>query len=152
MCAASTCPMGWILPGGPLGAQVVFARGGSGWFPEHGQGRYGNMMRDMTEGPGQQPPQDPRSPAPDGGREVLEGRVIPSRSQAQRQYDVPPPRQAAPQDDPRQQFAAPQAPGAGPAWSPQEPQGPQGGDPRQRDHGAGPQGGPAQPPPGHHGG
>ncbi|HEY5833521.1 MAG TPA: hypothetical protein VIW71_06215, partial [Streptomyces sp.] len=34
----------------------------------------------MTEAPGQQPPQDPRH-ARDGRREVLEGRVIPSRPQ-----------------------------------------------------------------------
>lgn len=38
----------------------------------------------MTEGPGQQPPQDPRTPASDGPREVLEGRVIPSRASAAR--------------------------------------------------------------------
>ncbi len=38
------------------------------------------MMRHMTEGPGQQqPPQEPRTQASDGRREVLEGRVIPSR-------------------------------------------------------------------------
>ncbi|WP_405586347.1 hypothetical protein [Streptomyces sp. NBC_01190] len=107
----------------------------------------------MTEGPGQQPPQDPRSTAPEGGREILEGRVIPSRSQAQRQYDAPPPRQPQPQDDPRQQFAAPppaapgagaapQAPGAGPAWSTQEPQ--QGPRPGQPGPDAGPRGQAAQ--------
>jgi hypothetical protein len=84
------------------------------------------MMRDMTEGPGQQPPQDPRDGASDGGREVLEGLVIPSRRQ---------PRHAT-QPDPRRDYAAPQnasgeqpstggpdggqsAPAGGPAWSPQ---------------------------------
>ncbi|WP_328915546.1 MULTISPECIES: hypothetical protein [unclassified Streptomyces] len=59
----------------------------------------------MTEGPGQQPPQEPRNGAPEGGREVLEGRVIPSR-----------PQRPAPQDDPRRQYAAPSA--DGPAWAP----------------------------------
>jgi hypothetical protein len=86
------------------------------------------MMRDMTEGPGQQPPQDPRDGASDGGREVLEGLVIPSRRQ---------PRHAG-QSDPRNDFAVPQnasgeqsaagardagqsAPAGGPAWTPQAP-------------------------------
>ncbi|MEE4541822.1 hypothetical protein V2S66_07535 [Streptomyces sp. V4-01] len=74
----------------------------------------------MTEGPGQQPPQEPRDGASDGGREVLEGLVIPSRRQ---------PRHAT-HHDPRRDYAAPQdasggeqpdaaAPGAGPAWSPE---------------------------------
>ncbi|WP_327289196.1 hypothetical protein [Streptomyces sp. NBC_01198] len=70
----------------------------------------------MTDGPGQQqPPQEPRTNADaegTGEREVLEGRVIPSRPQSQ--HD----------SDPRQQFRRqspppPQAPEAGPAWSPQ---------------------------------
>jgi hypothetical protein len=109
------------------------------------------MMRDMTERPGQQPPQDPRSS--EGTREVLEGRVIPSRSQAQRQYDARPPKHAASQDDPRQPYAAPpagsesgaapQAPASGPAWSPQ--QQPQGGVPQQQGNQAGPQGYAPQP-------
>lgn len=84
-----------------------------------------NMMRGMTEGPGQQPAQEPRTGAAEDRREVLEGRVIPSRRQ-----DGP----NAPADDPRRHFAdapppAPyggqdqswSAPGAAPgnAWSPQ---------------------------------
>src|SRR5689334_19996917 len=77
------------------------------------------MMRDMTEGPGQQPPQDPRGSAPaDGGREVLEGLVIPSRRRPQSTPD---------QDDPSRGFAEPptppgagqSAPGAGNAGAPQ---------------------------------
>lgn len=68
------------------------------------------MMRDMTDGPGQQPqePQEPRTGPAGGEREVLEGRVIPSRRH---------------EADPRQQFRQatppPQAPEPGPAWSPQ---------------------------------
>jgi hypothetical protein len=50
------------------------------------------MMRGMTEGPGQQPAQEPRDHASEAPREVLEGRVIPSRSSV---------------SDPRQGFAAP---------------------------------------------
>ncbi|WP_103886895.1 hypothetical protein [Actinacidiphila yanglinensis] len=46
----------------------------------------------MSEGPGQQPPQEPRNQASDGPREVLEGRVIPSRTS---------------EADPRRGFAAP---------------------------------------------
>jgi hypothetical protein len=69
------------------------------------------MMRDMTEGPGQQPPQEPRNSTADGEREVLEGRVIPSRRQPEGAVD------------PRRQFRRPapepQAPEPGPAWSPQ---------------------------------
>lgn len=84
------------------------------------------MMRDMTEGSGQQPPQDPRPGAADGGREVLEGRVIPSRPQppyAARapQPQAPHPRQAGYGDDPRQQFGQQPSPG---------PSGPQGGGPQ----------------------
>src|SRR5690242_17257429 len=52
--------------------------------PAYLPGRGGNRMRHMTEGPGQQPPQVPRTPASDGPREVLEGRVIPSRTSAAR--------------------------------------------------------------------
>ncbi|WP_200804300.1 hypothetical protein [Actinacidiphila paucisporea] len=67
----------------------------------------------MTDGPGQQqPPQEPRSTTDGAGeREVLEGRVIPSRPQPERDAD------------PRRQFhrqaPPPQAPSPGPAWSPQ---------------------------------
>lgn len=106
------------------------------------------MMRGMTDGPGQQPqpPQEPPTSAPEGEREVLEGRVIPSRpqprhaaaqapQQEQAPYDAPPQAPPAPQaadqppgspaDDPRRGFrhepgrSEPQAPPAGPAWSPQ---------------------------------
>ncbi|WNI17296.1 hypothetical protein [Actinacidiphila sp. ITFR-21] len=101
----------------------------------------------MTERAGQQPPKDPRPT--EGGREVLEGRVIPSPAQAQRQYDARQPPQAAPHGDPRQQYAAPppagpQAPGAGPAWSPQ--QQPQGGAAQQQGPGTDPQAYTRQPP------
>ncbi|WP_177246401.1 hypothetical protein [Actinacidiphila alni] len=101
----------------------------------------------MTDGPGQQPqpPQEPPTSAPEGEREVLEGRVIPSRSQPRHAAAQPPqpPRQQSPYDaapgampspatadDPRRPFrqdagsdvgsggSAPQAPSAGPAWSP----------------------------------
>ncbi|MFG1808820.1 hypothetical protein [Streptomyces sp. NPDC049040] len=66
----------------------------------------------MTDGPGQQPPQEPRRNADGTGeREVLEGRVIPSRTQAER--DADPRRQF------RRQSPPPQAPEAGPAWSAQ---------------------------------
>ncbi|WP_329175542.1 hypothetical protein [Streptomyces sp. NBC_01477] len=65
----------------------------------------------MTDGPGQQPPQEPRRNAADGEREVLEGRVIPSRGHSQRDAD---PRQQF-----RRQSPPPQAPEPGPAWSPQ---------------------------------
>ncbi|MGW5350611.1 hypothetical protein ACWERV_08835 [Streptomyces sp. NPDC004031] len=62
----------------------------------------------MTDGPGQQPPQEPRHSAADGEREVLEGRVIPSRQNT-----------ADPRAQFRQQTPPPQAPEPGPAWSPQ---------------------------------
>jgi len=76
--------------------------------------RTGNMMRDMTEGPGQQPSQPPSPNAPEG-REVLEGRVIPSSRQQQRSFEAHQPHEPA-AHDPRQQFAAP--PGAqGEPWS-----------------------------------
>ncbi|WUH91448.1 hypothetical protein OG900_15925 [Streptomyces sp. NBC_00433] len=67
----------------------------------------------MTDGPGQQqPPQEPRSTTDGAGeREVLEGRVIPSRPQSHQ--DADPRRQF------RRQAPPPQAPSAGPAWSPQ---------------------------------
>ncbi|MFI0898730.1 hypothetical protein [Streptomyces sp. NPDC020983] len=62
----------------------------------------------MTDGPGQQPPQEPRHSAADGEREVLEGRVIPSRQNT-----------TDPRAQFRQQTPPPQAPEPGPAWSPQ---------------------------------
>ncbi len=66
------------------GPQVLFAEGPGAAPPAYLHGRGGNRMRHMTEGPGQQPPRDPRTPASDGPREVLEGRVIPSRASAAR--------------------------------------------------------------------
>jgi hypothetical protein len=69
------------------------------------------MMRDMTEGPGQQPPQEPRNSTADGEREVLEGRVIPSRRQPEGAVD--------PRREFRRPAPEPQAPEPGPAWSPQ---------------------------------
>ncbi|NUS11180.1 MAG: hypothetical protein HOY69_07195, partial [Streptomyces sp.] len=62
----------------------------------------------MTDGPGQQPPQEPRTSPAEGEREVLEGRVIPSRQNT-----------ADPRQQFRQQTPPPQAPEPGPAWSPQ---------------------------------
>jgi hypothetical protein len=80
------------------------------------------MMRDMTEGPGQQqPPQEPRNQASDGRREVLEGRVIPSRtSDPRRSFSGPPQAQTPPQGQtPRQGQTPP------PAQTPEQAQHPQ---------------------------
>ncbi|MFI1096126.1 hypothetical protein [Streptomyces sp. NPDC020917] len=75
----------------------------------------------MTEGPGQQPSQPPSPNAPEG-REVLEGRVIPSSRQQQRSFETHQPHEPA-AHDPRQQFAAP--PGTqGEPWSSDPGQGP----------------------------
>lgn len=78
--------------------------------------RTGNMMRDMTDGPGQQPqpPQEPPTSAAQGEREVLEGRVIPSRPQPRHASSQPPPPQPPYRQPPGR--TAPQAPAAGPAW------------------------------------
>ncbi|MBM9504753.1 hypothetical protein [Actinacidiphila acididurans] len=109
----------------------------------------------MTEGPGQQqPPQDPRSgsaPA-DGRREVLEGRVIPSRAAQQRSVPDPRrshgPRQAG--DSSWQQQSPPQPPqGQGGPSGPGGQQnqggyGPGAGGQQQPQPGYGPQGGAQQ--------
>ncbi|SEP06372.1 hypothetical protein SAMN05216267_10854 [Actinacidiphila rubida] len=72
------------------------------------------MMRGMTEGHGQQPSQHPSPDAPEG-REVLEGRIIPSSRQQQRSFEAQQPHEPSAYD-PRQQFAA--GPGAqGEPWS-----------------------------------
>lgn len=91
------------------------------------------MMRHMTEGPGQQPPQEPRNPASDGRREVLEGRVIPSRaSDPRRSFSAPPQGQ-----NPQQQSGA--EPGdrqQAQQWSQSAPQ--PGGQPQAQQPGGGP--------------
>ncbi|MFJ4409297.1 hypothetical protein [Streptomyces sp. NPDC088910] len=84
----------------------------------------------MTDGPGQQPqpPQEPPTSAPEGEREVLEGRVIPSRPQPRHAAAQAPPQQPSPYD--AQAPQGPQPP-SGPAAD--QPAGPPGGyadDPR----------------------
>ncbi len=76
------------------------------------------MMRHMSEGPGQQPPQEPRNQASDGPREVLEGRVIPSRtSDPRRGFAGPPQQERSPQEQ-GAQGAQPPAAGGGAPESP----------------------------------
>ena len=89
------------------------------------------MMRPMTEGPGQQPSQQPSPSAPEG-REVLEGRVIPSSRQQQRSFEAHQPHrpQHSPQQDPRQQFAT-GAGTQGEPWSSPQAGGGQGAQPPQ---------------------
>ncbi|WP_225847876.1 hypothetical protein [Streptomyces sp. HPF1205] len=91
----------------------------------------------MSEGPGQQLPQDPRSGSAESRREVLEGRVIPSRSAQARSYPAAP-------ADPRQGFGPPAGPaaeqswqGQGPAGPPPQPQGQSQGQPQGQSQGQG---------------
>lgn len=90
------------------------------------------MMRGMSEGPGQQLPQDPRSGSAEGRREVLEGRVIPSRSGQAPPYPAPP-------ADPRQGFGPPAAAAGEQSWQGQGPaQPPYGQQPPSEPQGRGP--------------